>query len=180
MYVRKAGDAAVNSVQLGELPNGALLEKYRLGGAYTDCYFVDLPKLVSHTDYVEAFYTTAIFKVERQVLALLARQPSSDVDAKNLARGEASRFAAWSVEESAPNKLLLCDFMGRTRSWLMSASVEEGSQSATRLYFGSAYIPKRDRTSGRVSLGLAFHAFGGFHRAYSKGLLRAACKRISH
>lgn len=170
----------MNSVQLGELPHGALLEKYRLEGAYTDCYFVDLPRLVSHTEYVEAFYTTAIFKVERQVLALLARRPSSDVDAKNLARGETGRFAAWSVEERTPNQLLLRDFLGRTRSWLMSDSFEGGSQRATRLYFGSAYIPKRDNASGRVSFGIAFHALGGFHRAYSKVLLGAACTRISH
>ncbi|WP_321532933.1 hypothetical protein [uncultured Desulfuromonas sp.] len=57
----------MNSVQPGELPKGALLEKYKLDGSYTDCYFVDLPKLVSHTEYIEAFYTTAIFKVERQI-----------------------------------------------------------------------------------------------------------------
>jgi len=180
MHAKKAGEAVMNSVQSGELPKGALLEKYKLDGSYTDCYFVDLPKLVSHTEYIEAFYTTAIFKVERQVLALLARRPSSDSDAKSLARGEASRFAAWSVEQREPNQLLLCDFLGRTRSWLMSVTATEGHQSSTRLYFGSAYIPKRDLNSGRVSFDFTFHALGGFHRAYSRVLLRAACARISH
>lgn len=170
----------MDSVRRGVLPQGALLDRYRLEGAYTDCYFVDLPRWVSHSEYVEAFYTTAIFKVERQVLALLARRPASDEDAKHLARGEVSRFSAWDVEARAPNQLLLCDFLGRTRSWLMSAPAEGGSQSATRLYFGSAYIPKRDRTSGRVSFGLAFHALGGFHRVYSRVLLGAACTRISN
>lgn len=170
----------MSSVQHGELPKGAFLDKYRLEGAHTDCYFVDLPRLVSQAEYVEAFYTTAIFKVERQVLALLARRPSSDGEAKDLAHGEVNRFAAWSVEERAPNQLLMCDFLGRTRSWLMSVAIEGGRPSATRLYFGSAFIPWRDHASGRVSFGLAFHALGGFHRAYSRILLGAACSRISH
>lgn len=170
----------MKSVQLGELPKGALLNKYRIEGAYTDCYFVDVPGSVSQTEYVEAFYTSAILKLERHVLALIARRPSSDIGARSLARGEANCFAAWSVEEREPNQLLLCDFLGRTRSWLMSKSVEEGASNGTRLYFGSAYIPKRDRKSGQQSFGLAFHALGGFHRAYSRVLLGAACSRVSH
>jgi hypothetical protein len=168
----------LNSVQLGKLPKGALLEKYRLDGAYTDCYFVDLPKLVRHAEYVEAFYTTAVFKIERQILALVARRPSSDCEARLLARGEVDRFAAWTVEARTQNQLLLCDFLGRTRSWLMSVGLDGGD--ATRLYFGSAVVPKRNPTTGQVSFGAAFYALGGFHRAYSRVLLGSACSRIAH
>jgi hypothetical protein len=49
--------------------------------------------------------------------------------------GELAKFSAWRVEASAPNQLLLCDFMGRTRSWLMSANLGDGgaAQARTRL-----------------------------------------------
>lgn len=163
----------------GELPRGALLARYKQEGAYTDCYFVDLPRSVSHAEYVEAFYTTALFKAERLILALAARRRSSDVDAKRLAAGGTSQFAAWSVEERTPNQLLLCDFLGQTRSWLMTAPVEGASPVTTRLYFGSAFVPRRDRASGRTSFGPSFHMLKGFHRLYSRALLSAACARLS-
>ncbi len=169
----------MNTIQSGDLPKQALLAKYQADGAFTDCYFIDFPQAVSHAEFVAAFYTTPLFKVERCILALLARKPSSDLDVQRLASGEGNRFAAWQVEDRTPNQLLLCDFMGRTRSWLMTVAPEGGTPGATRLFFGSAVIPRRDLASGRVSLGWGFHALLGFHRAYSRALLRAACARLS-
>lgn len=162
------------AVQVGRLPSQALLEQYKHQGAYTDCYFVDVPRRVSQAEFVEAFYTTRLFKVERFILASLVSKPSSDLQARELAAGKASSFAAWSVEGRSANQLLLRDFMGRTRSWLMSLAGEGRHPEGTRLYFGSAFLPTVDAASGRASYGLAFHALGGFHRAYSKALLRAA------
>lgn len=164
----------MNSIQLCKLPDAALLRKYQLDGAYTDCYFVDVARAVSHAEYVEAFYTTAIFKVERKILAMFAARPSTDQQARQLAVGEIQTFAVWSVEARAENQLLLCDFLGRTRSWLMSAAPQGGQPGVTRLYFGSAVVPKKDPASGQAAFGFAFHALKGFHRLYSQALLRSA------
>jgi len=165
--------------QRGELPQEALLNKYKRAGAYTDCYFMDVQRLVRHAEYVEAFYTSAVFKVERLLLSLLFSRPSNDLQAKQLARGEITNFAAWSVEGRTSNQLLLCDFLGRTRSWLMSVSTEGRSSTTTRLYFGSAVIPKNKSASGQASYGLAFHALSRFHHIYSRTLLRAALSKQS-
>lgn len=167
----------MNVIQSCELPREALLGKYKQEGAYTDCYFIDIPRAVSQAAYVEAFYTTKLFKIERLILALLAKMPSTDAQAKLLALGEIQSFAAWSVEGRTPDQLLLCDFLWSTRSWLMSAVTKAGDSSITRLYFGSAVVPKIDRASGRASFGIAFHMLSGFHRLYSRALLRSACSR---
>lgn len=169
----------MSTLQVCELPEQALLRPYKLRGAYTDCYAMDLPSAVPHADYVEAFYTTALFKVERQVLAWFAARPSTDLQARQLARGEVDQFAAWHVEGRDANQLLLCDFLGRTRSWLMSVPIDGGPSPGTRLYFGSAVVPKSiDPKSGKPAFGLAFRALTGFHHLYSQALLRAAASRL--
>ena len=172
---------AMNPIQTCELPQAALLNKYRADGAYMDCYFVDVARVVSCAEYIEAFYTTPLFKVERLILALLAFRPSSDVQARQLASGADNDFAAWSVEGRSSHQLLLCDFLGRTRSWLMTGAAGNGDSSHTRLYFGSAVIPKKvDTTSGRKDFGFAFHALMNFHELYSRALLRSAAWRLKH
>ncbi len=168
----------MTSIQTGELPQIALLNKYKQQGAYTDCYFIDLPCTVSHAEYVEAFYTTRLFKVERAILSALVAKPSTDRQAKQLAAGEAEHFAAWRVEGRATNQLLLCDFHGRTRSWLMSVVDEIASPGKTRLYFGSAVVPAFDKASGNKSMGFVFHALMGFHRLYSRSLMASAHARL--
>lgn len=168
----------MNVIQSGELPREAILGKYKQEGAYTDCYFIDIPRAVSQAAYVEVFYTTKLFKIERLVLALLARRPSTDAQARLLALGETQSFAVWSVEGRTSDQLLLCDFLGSTRSWLMSAVIKGENSSTTRLYFGSAVVPKIDRASGRASFGIAFHMLLGFHRLYSRALLRSAHSRL--
>ena len=160
-----------------ELPDDALLRRYLREGAYADCYVTDIARAVSHAEYVEAFYTTTLFKVERLLLAWVVSRPATDLEARQLAAGERSAFAAWSVEARAPNQLLLRDFRGRTRSWLMCQPAS-GSQ-VTRLYFGSAVVPHVDRRSGRARMGFAFRALLGFHRHYSRALLRAASNRLA-
>ena len=160
-----------------DLPDDALLQKYRENGSYTDCYYMELPRSVSMAQYIAAFYTTSLFKVERHILAIVAGKHSSDAAAVALANGLASHFAAWSVEDQSSNQLLLCDFLGRTRSWLMVAQSSSPSGS-TRLYFGSAVVPKSRSKSGKPSFGFAFHALYGFHHLYTKGLMRAARTKL--
>lgn len=158
------------------LPADALLARYRGSGGFTDCYATDLPRRVSHAEFVEAFYTTALFGLERFVLRVFLGRASSDADAVRLARGESDAFAAWSVEARAPDQLLLADFAGRTRSWLMVAPSGAGG---TRLFFGSAVVPRRRSGPRRARMGGSFHALLGFHKLYSRLLLGAARGRLA-
>lgn len=168
------------TIQSCDLPEGALLHKYRERGAYTDCYVTELAWPVSRAEYVEAFYTTAVFKIERGILKWLAAKPSTDMEARQLASGALDSFAAWSVEGQAPEQLLLRDFSGRTRSWLMVLPIENDDRSAsTRLYFGSAVVPVMSEESGQASLGFTFGALMGFHKLYSRVLLNAASARLA-
>ena len=164
--------AVQRSISRSELPREALLRKYIAEGAYTDCYTTEITTGASFAAYVEAFYTTAAFKVERVALWFIGK-PSSDGDARRLARGDADSFAAWSVEARAPEQLLLCDFLRRSRSWLMIAPIEGGA----RLYFGTGILPV-GIGSGDGRLGFPFNALIGFHRLYSRILLGAARSRV--
>jgi len=165
-------------IQACDLPMAALLRKYRDTGAYTDCYAVDISRPVSQAEYVEAFYTTRVFKLERMLLAWFVSKPSADAQARALAAGELDSFAAWSVEGRAADQLLMCDFQGRTRSWLMSVADPSDDAKGTRLYFGSAVVPLVEPQSGRKSMGFGFGALLGFHKVYSRVLLRAARSRL--
>jgi len=161
-----------------ELPAGALLGTYRDAGAYTDCFAADMPRAVSQAEYVEAFYTTWVFKLERWVLAMFVAKPSTDLQAQALASGRTDAFAAWSVEGRTGNQLLMCDFQRRTRSWLMSVHDPANAAAGTRLFFGSAVVPVTHPKSGRSTMGPAFRVLLGFHKVYSRILLRAAMSRL--
>lgn len=164
------------SVTLQTLPDDALLQRYRERGAYTDCYALDVPWSVTQAQYVEAFYTTWVFKLERAILAAIVSKPSTDAQAAELARGEREDFAAWNVEARAADQLLMRDFRRRTCSWLMCRPLQDGS---TRLYFGSAVVPGTDRHSGEKRMGFVFKALLGFHKLYSRILLRAAASKLA-
>ena len=158
----------MSPVQACDVPSGALLRKYQDGSGYVDCYVTEVACAVTQSAYVEAFYTTPLFRTERAILALLASRPSSDDDVRALATNSRDAFAAWRVEDRKADQLLLADFTGRTRSWLMSSSLDD----ATRLYFGSAIVPKNG------AMGIGFHSLLGFHKLYSHALLRAARSRV--
>ena len=169
----------MSSIQACALPEQALLAKYAQGGAYTDCYETEVAGSVSQAEYVEAFYTGAVFKLERLLLSWFASKPSTDAEAKELACGAASHFAVWRVEERSADQLLMSDLSGRTRSWLMAAPGRRGITTSTRLYFGSAVVPVPDKTSGRSRMGFVFRALLGFHRLYSRVLLSTGCSRLA-
>lgn len=166
------------SIQPSPLPDNALLRAYLGNGAYADCYATDVAGAVSHEQYVAAFYTSAVFKVERFILKWAVSKPSTDVLAKQLATGSNKDFAAWRVEQRSENQLLLCDFMGRTRSWLMVAPVITESGAGTRLYFGSAVVATEKSKTGQPTMGFGFSALLGLHKLYSQVLLHAARTRL--
>jgi hypothetical protein len=167
----------VSAVRACALPAAALLQRYAVAPGYADCWTSDVERTVTQAAYVEAFYTTPLFKLERTVLKWLAGRASSDDDAGQLARGTVDTFAVWQVEDRRDDQLLLADMTGRTRSWLMTAPAARGG---TQLYFGSAVLPRHGPRDGRPSVGGAFSALLGVHRLYSRLLLGAASARLLH
>lgn len=162
-------------VEKCELPSRSLLTRYADAGAYTDCYTAVILAQASQAQYVAAFYTTALFRLERILLGWLISRPSTDRQALELASGEADTFAAWEVEAREDDQLLLSDLRGRTRSWLMS---EASDPDSTRLYFGSAVLPKPS-TRGERPMSLAFRVLLPFHKLYSWALLASARHRLA-
>lgn len=167
----------MRTIRPSELPASALLRRYQDGKSYADCYVTEVPGAVSHRAFVEAFYTTRLFKLERALLTWLASRPSTDTQAGELAEGRRESFAAWRVEGRDVDQLLMADMTGHTRSWLMVAPVG-GDSARTRLYFGSAVVARTDAATGRHRIGFAFRALLGFHKLYSRLLLSAARSRL--
>lgn len=153
----------MNPVRASKLPPGSLLDAYGKRGDYNDCFSVDLGRAVTLAQFIEAFYTTPVFRLERWILAVTVKRPSTDADAKSVAEGAAESFAAWRVETREANQAVFA--AGRTRSWFMV--------DGTTLYFGSAIVKNRD---GR--LGPLFGGALGFHKIYSRVLLGAAARRL--
>ena len=163
---------------MGDLPNESFLKKYADEGAYTDCFYANVPGTVSQTEFVETFYTAWLFRLERYILCVTVLAYSSDRQARKLARSEISRFSAWTVEKQDSSQLLLYDRSRRTRSWLMSKTLTINGQAYTRLYFGSAIIPVINKKNGKPTLGPFFNALLGFHLMYSRALLRTCIAKI--
>jgi hypothetical protein len=162
------------SVQPCSLPEGAFLRAYADEGAYTDCFVTEVQLSVSQARYVQSFYTTPAFKLERLILKMAVSRPSTDEDAQALAQGTTTRFSAWDVERRDDSQILLRDFTGRTRSWLMATP---GSGATTRLHFGSAVVPRAKEAAYGVHRRPPLLAF---HRLYSAILLNAARSRLQN
>lgn len=159
------------TIETPNLPADAILQTYaQRDGCYTDCFATTVPGAVTLADFVTAFYTTWLFKLERIILKLAVSRPSTDAEAQQVAAGHIDRFAAWNVEQRADNQLIMCDFQGKTRSWFR---IEQFADK-TRLYFGSAIVPMDDANS----IGVAFRVLLGFHKLYSRALLSAARSRL--
>lgn len=169
----------MSAVRPCDLPVAALLHDSVAQGAYADCFCIDVPVPVSHAEFVEAFYTTVVFRLERWILGWALSRPSTDADARRLARGDCDTFAAWIVRGRAPDQLHLADVSGRTQSWLMVAALaDDGAARGTRLYFGSAVMPTHGPAAGSARMGWVFRALLGFHKLYSRVLLSAARSRV--
>jgi len=167
------------SIKPCPLPDHALLATYKRQGAYTDCFATEVSHTISHEEYIQAFYTTLIFKLERSIIKWAVAKPSSDDEVNLLAAGATDTFSAWSVEDRSKNQLLMCDFKNKTRSWLMIESIEKKDGKRTRLYFGSAVVPDKNLKPAQSPLGAVFKALHWFHLSYSRILLLSAKLRLS-
>ena len=175
------------------IPDNALHAHYATTGGHADCYAAVLRQAqderggegVNLADFVLAFYTSPLFRLERWILAVVLGMPSTDAEAKAVAVGEApfdrpgakgrdtARFAAWTVEARSDDQLVMCDYQGRTRSWFIVEEIENGpstgsgrAEMRTRVYFGTAIAASR---GGRIPF--AFRLLMPFHRLYSRALL---------
>jgi hypothetical protein len=169
------------SVTRESVPHDSLLKTYRgpvrpeRWGSYADCFAVKAAGTVDLSDFVFAFYTSRIFRVEGFILRALLGVSASRSEARALAEGTSDKFSAWYVVQRTKTQLLMCDRYERTRSWFCVALDPDGG---TRLLFGSAVAAKRDQ-AGAPSLGGGFHFLLRFHILYSQVLLRAAERNLS-
>lgn len=141
-----------------------------------DCFAVAVAQPVSLGDFVFAFYTSPVFRIERAILRILAGAPSTDAEARGVADGSGSSFAIWRVGQRTTTQLLMCDRFEKTRSWFQVAPMEGGG---TLLRFGSAVASSRNRETGALSVGRGFRWLMGFHVLYSRVLLGAARRRAT-
>ena len=132
---------------------------------------------VALPEFVYAFYTSPVFRLERAILRLV-NLPSTDAEARAVAEGTGHTFAAWRVGQRTGTQLLMCDVMGRTRSWFAVTPSGTPGQSGTVLQFGSGVAATIDAATGERRQSLGFKLLGGFHVAYSHVLLGAAKARL--
>lgn len=165
------------SITRESVPDDALLRTFRGGthpeqwGRYADCFAVGVDRNVSLAEFVFAFYTSPLFRIERGLLRLLINAPSSRSDARAVAGGTSDTFSAWYVGQRTATQLLMCDRYERTRSWFCVAPANGGG---TRLRFGSAVAAKRNKNTRAPAPGGGFNFLLWFHILYSRMLLRAA------
>ena len=151
-------------------PEGTLIAGYaERDGHYTDCFETSVSQPVALADFVRAFYTQPLFRAERLVLRIAARQQSTDTEVEALAQGQAQAFAVWRVEARNDTEVLMADRSGRTLSWLMVTE--------TAVRFGSVVVPVRT-TSGKLTLGPVFNSLLKAHVVYSRALLAGAARRV--
>ncbi len=162
------------SVIEAPLPEQALLNEFVERGEYTDCFVTRVDRVATFPAFVESFYTTRLFKLERLILKWLISRPSSDEEARQLARDESHVFAAWHEHDRSDDQLIMMDFRQQTCSWFMLV----GDERASHLYFGSAVMRDVDESSGK-KMKWTYRALLGFHRLYSRALLHAAARQLS-
>jgi hypothetical protein len=163
------------------VPEDALLRTYR-GGARPecwresgDCFAISVDGVVSLAEFVFAFYTSSVFRIERLILRFLAKTPSTDAEARQLADGSGTSFAVWRVGERTATQLLICDRYERTRSWFRVLPLSDGK---TLLQFGSAVA---SRSGGQPATRTGFRLFPlllKLHVLYSQVLLHAAKRGV--
>lgn len=144
-------------------PRGRLLHRYHTAGHYVDCFTRVVDKPVDLSTYIEGFYGSRLFGLERRILGL-AGLGATRAEVTALARGETESFAAWQVEDRTDSQLLLRDVKGATASWLAVAAEGTG----TRLYFGSAIVFQNGRKPWWLRPTLPFHGL------YARQLLARA------
>lgn len=165
----------MSQITASALPPRAFLARFETQpNVHTDCFQTSLARDVSLEEYVNAFFNTWLFRIERLILKLTIGKPSTDADIARLANGSADHMAAWRVLERGDNQLLLEVPDTAVRTWLMRQV--DGDQ--THLYFGSALLALRKDKEGNPTIGPVFRGLMGFHKFYARALLFCAKRAL--
>jgi hypothetical protein len=157
------------------LPKSACLNDYEHhAGVYTDCFQTELPKGGTLESYINAFFNTWLFRIERMILNTAAKKLVSDEDIARLAQGTSNTMSAWQVERRDADQILLEVPQTPIRTWLMRS----GEGEKTQLYFGSAILPDAVDRNGNAKMPFLFHALLGFHKLYARALLFSAKRAL--
>jgi hypothetical protein len=168
------------SITRDTLPEDSLLRTYRGAihperwGKHGDCFSVGVDGAVSLPDFVIAFYTSPLFRIERLILGVLAGAPSKDSDAHALMSGSGTTFAIWYTGKRTATQLLMCDRYERTRSWFRVVTL---NGDRTLLQFGSAVAAAPDQVSSGAP-SATFRLLLPFHVWYSQALLHFAKRGV--
>jgi hypothetical protein len=165
-------------ISTGSCPDGALISKFvTIPGTYADCFFVDVSKSVTLSAFIQVFFNTPVFRLERLLLALSPSGRSTDQDIADLASGTGDTMAIWKVEARNANQVIMSVRNGPIRTWLMVVE-DHPIPGYSRLYFGSAVLPTQSEPDGQPKQGPIFRMFTGFHTCYSRVLLWMAARRL--
>lgn len=167
--------ARTAAVRRRDPPPDSLIGARAQTGDRVDGFTAEIDGDISLQALVERFYNSPAFRPERWLLSAFFGMPSSDDDVAALASGARTGFAAWTVEARNAREIILRDFLGFTRSWLMAERLPEPDAPRTRLWFGTAFAPGAPRSGLRL-LSFAFHVLRPFHEIYSRALLGAAIR----
>lgn len=149
-------------VRRARVPASSLIARYVADPAsHVDAYVASGDATLEQ--FVRAFFSTPIFRLERRLLRLAGKR-SSDQQVDDLASGAGSVMAAWVIEDRSETELLLTVAGSPIRTWLAVGPGE--------LWFGSAIVAD----GGKIPF-LA-KALMPFHHVYSRSLLRAAARRV--
>ncbi|MEM9969681.1 MAG: hypothetical protein AAF762_01095 [Pseudomonadota bacterium] len=151
-------------VERREVPAASLISPYVDGSNFVDAYFVARPG-VALPNYVDRFFTTPIFRLERSILRLTGGVPSEDQQVAALASGTGEVMASWRVEARSDDELLLVVPGTPIRTWL---AVDDRG-----IWFGSVIVAGPD---GNIPF--MIRALIPFHALYSRVLLWAAARRM--
>jgi hypothetical protein len=132
------------------------------------------PKGVTLESYINAFFNTWLFRIERMILNTAAKKPASDEDIARLAQGTSNTMSAWQVERRDADQILFEVPQTPIRTWLMRS----GEGEKTQLYFGSAILPDAVDRNGNAKMPFLFHALLGFHKLYARALLFSAKRAL--
>lgn len=168
------------NVKPADLPEDSLLAQYETESTanvaknYCDCYSITINRKIDLQEFVYAFYTSKVFRIELRILSIALGIPATNEHAKQLSLGNTDSFSAWTVETRLSNEILLREPKSRTGSWFMVRQDVESDSGATELFFGSVVFPKKNQKG----FGVLFHSLMGFHKYYSCALLYSAKKRL--
>lgn len=155
------------------LPDTALILRHAdRPGCLHDCFRASLLRPVSLPDLIEAFYTSRAFAPEALILRLTTGCDTGRDAARAIAEGQSDRFVMWQVEDRSETQLLMAVGSGPIRSWWMVEPQEDGT---TKLYFGSAILPRPGPDPKATVL---FRATHWLHKLYARTLLAGTVKTL--